>query len=525
MRMIVLLLTLTTTLPAQLNRSTAYVLQVADTVLAGFSGSSTSDISGSGDTLWFGTSLGLSATFDNGQSFVSFDPRYSEIRAGAVSGLAVQNDTIFVATAYDSTIAGEEYDTGGGISRSLDGGLSWEFLGQPMDSLRWTTNDDGEETAEVYSNIVVWGDTLLAVDVVTPINNPSYDLSFDGNRIWTASFAGGLRVSHDLGENWERVMLPWDGYDRLDSLTIVAARPDIQNDPEGFALDPVVHLNHRVFSVLAYGDTVWAGTAAGVNFSADQGRSWQRYDYTNSNITGNFVVALHRQQTSQGSVLWASTVTTREADYTGISYYDVNDGYWRAALTNERVYNFGASSDAIYVAGANGLFKSRDGQHYVRLPGIQHADDSDRIYSDAAYAAFVNTDGALWVGTGDGIAVSYDEGVTWRITKSRPEQTEDEFFAYPNPFTPRYDKVLNGQGNVLLRFEAELGESISISVMDFAMNTVRHIVEDQITPLSGTQERSWDGRNAAGYQVANGTYFVRLERGSDVLWTKVLVIN
>jgi len=507
-------------LQAQMNRPTQHVLAVADTVVAGFIGSSTADIKGQGDTLWFGTSHGLSVTYDNGQSFVSITPRYSDIGVGSISGLAVSGDTVWVATAFDSLVAEESLDTGGGISRSFDSGHTWEYLGQPMDSLVYV---DGE--AQVYSPMVVFGDTILAVDVVTPINNPSYDLAYDGQRIWTASFAGGLRVSHDFGTTWQRVLLPWDDQTRLDSLTLLSLAEDIDTDPEYYALDPVTHLNHRVFSVIAYGDEVWVGTAGGVNHSNDGGRSWERFSYTNTNITGNFVVALHRQQKSTGDIIWASTVTTGPFDYTGVSFYDVNAGYWRSAELDTWAYNFGSSDEAIYSATQTGLYKSRDGRHHSHLPPIQHTDGSEIIFSDRVYSVFVNDDDAVWVGTGDGIAVSRDDAVTWTITKARPEQDPDDFFAYPNPFTPRYDKQLLGQGYVLLRFSANAGESIDLTIFDFAMEKVREVVVNEQTPFSGVQERTWNGRNEAGYLVANGTYFARLTLDDRTLWTKIMVIN
>lgn len=502
-----------------------YLNRAADPVYSGYIGSSTVDIKGSGDTLWFGTSNGLSASFDNGESFISFDNSFAHLGYGSVSALEVRGDTIWAATAFDSTTLTGDYDTGGGITRSFDAGASWEFLGQPMDSLRWTVNDLGEQVAETYSELIVWGDTLLAVDVVTPINNPSYDLSFDGKRLWSAQFAAGLRVSHDFGDSWERVLLPWDNTDRMDSTILAELREDIDEFPTYYALDPVPHLNYRVFSVVAYGDTVWAGSAAGINHSTDGGKTWVRYSYQNSNVTGNFVVALHRQQTERGSAIWATSATTDSQDRTGISLYRSWEGFWRAPVLGHRPYNFGSSADAVYAGTEYGLMKSSDGLHFSFLPSIEEPDGSEIIYSDAFFCIFVNSDKALWIGSKDGIAVSRDEGLTWSITKSRPSTELEEFIAFPNPFTPRHDKVWQGIGHALLRFDADQGTEISLTVFDFSMRQVRSVLRDHATPFDGSQEWTWDGRNDAGYLVANGTYFIRLEKGDHVAWTKLMVLN
>ena len=163
--------------------------------------------------------------------------------------------------------------------------------------------------------------------------------------------------------------------------------------------------------------------------------------------------------------------------------------------------------------------------HFVLLPNFHHEDYSEIIYSDAVYSVLVNEDGALWVGTGDGLAVSFNEGLSWNIHKARTTDSSDEFYAYPNPFTPRYDKVLNGQGNLIIRYSADTGETVSINVFDFAMHRVREVVGNVQSTLSGPQERTWNGRNEGGYLVSNGTYFIRIEIGADIHWTKVMVIN
>ena len=87
------------------------------------------------------------------------------------------------------------------------------------------------------------------------------------------------------------------------------------------------------------------------------------------------------------------------------------------------------------------------------------------------------------------------------------------------------DKVINGEGHLIIRFTAESGKDVSVTVYDFAMHQVKEVWKDVETYLSGAQGCTWNGRNEEGYRVANGTYFIRIEIGSKVEWTKVMVIN
>ncbi len=527
MRSFSILLSLITSLSlqAQLLRPSNFSLASVDTVYSGLIGSSISDIAGQGDTLWLGSGHGLSATYDNGESFVGFSSRFSNLGQGGVSALVVWGDTIWVAMGFDTTTAFGDLKAGGGISRSVDAGASWTYLGQPMDSLQMII--EGSDTSYAkYSDMDLMGVSILTVDVVTEVQNITYDLSFDGTRLWATSFGGGLRVSYDLGDTWQRVMLPWDDQARLDSSVIQDLEADILDDPEYYALDPLIHFNHIAFAVKAWNDTIWVGTSGGVNRSLDGGISWDHYSFQNSNISGNWVIALNRQILDDGSEhIWASTITTGAGDVTGLSFFDGVSNYWRAPHLGYRVWNIDSDTENVYAATDEGLWKSKDGLHFILLPNFHHEDYSEIIYSDAVYSVLVSRDGVVWVGTGDGLAVSFNEGLSWNIHKARSSEPSDEFYAYPNPFTPREDKVLNGQGNLIIRFSADAGEDITINIFDFAMHRVREVLDKIPATLSGPQERTWNGRNEGGYLVSNGTYFVRIEVDSDIHWTKVMVIN
>ena len=183
-----LIFTVSLSVHAQLLRPTNFSLASADTVYSGLIGSSISDLAGQGDTLWLGSGHGLSATYDNGDSFVGFSRRFSNLGQGGVSALAVWGDTIWVAMGFDTTTAFGDLKAGGGISRSVDAGANWTHLGQPMDSLQMVI-EDGDTSYAKYSEMDLMGVSILTVDVVTEVQNITYDLAFDGTRLWQLPLA------------------------------------------------------------------------------------------------------------------------------------------------------------------------------------------------------------------------------------------------------------------------------------------------------------------------------------------------
>ena len=124
------------------------------------------------------------------------------------------------------------------------------------------------------------------------MDNACYGLALDGDTIWAAFFAGSSVRSRDAGRTWERV-LP-DGADKIvynvpatmmpEKFRILADSLADSGDADeervrearaaadSLALQSFVH---RTFSVLAYNDTVWIGTSAGVARSFDGGTTWK----------------------------------------------------------------------------------------------------------------------------------------------------------------------------------------------------------------------------------------------------------
>ena len=210
---------------------------------------------------------------------------------------------------------------------------------------------------------------------------------------------------------------------------------------------------------------------------------------------------------------------------TGLSYHFEGENYWYTTMPNMRFHNFATTGESVYAAGEYGLFKSKDGEHFTNFPPIQSADGSTNIFSDAAYSVLVNTDGALWVGTGDGLAISYNEGLTWDVQKAQAQTGNAELIAYPSPFYPLKSKQLQGEGHLVIQYAVTAGQPTTLKIYDWAMSEVRTLESDMTANTTGSHETYWTGRNTAGQRVANGTYFIQLKRGNDISWTKVMVIN
>ncbi|MQY63180.1 MAG: hypothetical protein GH143_02560, partial [Calditrichaeota bacterium] len=271
---------------------------VDSTSFPGLASNSVLDIRATGDSLLlFGTSRGLSLTPDLGTTFRSYVADKVNLPEGGISALAVEGDTITVAGMKDTVVAGSGKVLGTGIAFSTDGGDIWTYKDQPTDESSDTT--------------FLWvGNTVRKLAVTTAINNVTYDVAVSQGTIWTTSWAGGLRRYDLSGGQWTPVPLPRDNDTTLSCDEI----------PEDYVLNPRDpgdggNHNHKVFSVVAYDSLVWVGTAAGINKgivdAATGCITWTHYkaQWGGRSISGNWVVALHRQVTADGTErIWAATV-------------------------------------------------------------------------------------------------------------------------------------------------------------------------------------------------------------------------
>lgn len=475
---------------------------------------SITDISVSGDTIWLGTGRGLSRSTDGGKSWRNYNGT-PEFGNEDVSAIAVRGKDIWAATAHTITSNDQSLPEGSGLRYSPDGGETWKVFPQPLDvnnvdTLYWNPQS-----------------TIRALGITTAINNISYDIAIAGTSVYICSFAGMARVSHDTGKSWQRVILPPDNLNsisRTDSLKF-----DLS--PSGGALGLQNNLNHRAFSVLAENDsTIWIGTAGGLNKTTNRGESWTRYAKQNQidPISGNFVVAVHRQKTNSGDIIWAATVNaTDNTERRGVSFSTNGGSSWKQALLGEFAHNFGFKGDVVYVPTDNGLFRSSDkGQSWVQTGTIYDKVNRQRYTQSVFYSAGSNGDTA-WFGGADGLVKTVDNastpfGSNWSILHaSQPLASVSSSYAYPNPFSPD-DEVV--------RIHYSTGKSstanVTLRIFDFGMNLVRTVVQNAPRETVREHDEIWDGKNLSNAVVANGVYFYQLTIDSDEpRWGKILVIQ
>ncbi|MFQ5498795.1 MAG: T9SS type A sorting domain-containing protein, partial [Candidatus Zixiibacteriota bacterium] len=84
---------------------------------------------------------------------------------------------------------------------------------------------------------------------------------------------------------------------------------------------------------------------------------------------------------------------------------------------------------------------------------------------------------------------------------------------YPNPFN----------ASTVIRFTLYRSAKVRISVVNALGQTVSVLVDRFLQP--GDHQARWDGRNAAGIDVASGIYFYRLSAGDETAARKMMLIK
>lgn len=473
---------------------------------------SASDILVQKDTVWFGTSRSLSFTRDNGFSWVNL-ANQATFDEKDISALAARNDQIWVATGFITKLKNQSIQTGGGLHYSLDRGVTWKFIPQPVDT-------------GIVDTLLYGKNKIPAIAVTVVQQNITFDLALTRDAVWAASWAGMLRKSTDLGKTWQRVILPPDNLSRIsptDSLKF-----DLSHSSGRLGLS--ANLNHLVFAVYSSDNsTLWVGTAGGINKSTDGGVSWRKFSYQNQakSISGNFVVALNEQRYRGKRILWAATRNASDPnEVRGVSFTEDGGETWTRTLPGIVAWNIGFRDSIVYIATDEGLFRSsNNGNTWVRSGTIYDPSNLQRFASPRIYAVGVKGD-TLWVGGPEGIAYTIDTpaepfGSSWKIFRTaQAVKTSGKTYSYPSPFSPD-DEV------VRLHYSTQGRTApVTIRIFDFAMQAVRTLLQRAVRSGLMEHDEIWDGRDAFYRRTTNGVYFYRVEvEGLEPQWGKIFVLQ
>lgn len=473
---------------------------------------SITDIITIGDTIWLGTSRGVSVSTDNGNNWTNFYGR-PEFGTDNISAIAYHNGVFWCATAKSTEVTGgQTLPAGTGLKYTTDLGQTWNAISQPLDLQT--------DTVEQYGN-----NQIRALPVTVAIQNLAYDIAFTPGTIWIATFAGGLRKSIDNGQTWKRVVLPPDN---LNSIT--------PTDTLDFCLSPVDgnfcgkgNLNHRVFSVITTDDnTIYVGTANGINKSTDGGISWTKFNAQNQDkpISGNFITALGYNKNNQ--TIWAATWRAEDqTEFYGVSSSTDGGETWNTFLRDERPHNFGFKGLDVFVPTDNGMFRStNNGSSWILPNSIVDSKTGSSLKSSIFYSADSNNE-YIWLGSNDGL-VRFQEDFSkvwegeWKIYfASSALQSAAETYCYPNPFSPKQEQLK-------IKYSTnEKDENVTIRIFDFGFNYVRTVIQNVLRNQSlESSPEFWDGKDDNGNIVPNGVYFYRIDIGDqEPVFGKVLVIQ
>lgn len=470
-----------------------------------------------GDTVWFSTGSGLMRTTDH---FNSFENYYgiSPFGIDDLSGLAVYNNLVVVATATSEEISGESVSVGTGIKVSNDYGVNWNSFPQPVDGV--------SDTSIIYGS-----NNIHALPVIVPQQNLSYDIAITRTKndlnnytIWITSWGGGLRKSTDYGNSWSRVVLPPDN---LDSIRII-------DTGYTFSVNVRNNKNQTAFSIQALNDsTIFVGTANGINKSTDWGLSWRKYNYQNTGpgtnkVSGDFVVNLHIQKYGGKEIIWGACRRAEDNNEIPAISYTTNYGLnWAYTLPDISPRNISSKDSIVYAESENGLWRSYFGKFDWTKPGLIYDETTkDQLRTNYFYSGAYIKD-TLYFGSSDGLCRTIENGQPWtskwkifRAMQSIDLNSDLKTYAAPNPFAPN---------NEVVRIFYKSGKAtskITIKIFDFGMNPVKTVIQNAVRTSPEELFTIWDGKNNDGYQVANGVYFYRIEIDNDTpVWGKILVIQ
>lgn len=486
-------------------------------------------------TTWIGTGQGVAVMYDSvfiysldTMQIFNEDPRFI---FDSIASMSTQDSSLTFANVI--SINGDP--AGSGIfytENGLSDQIEWYRFDQPID----TTNDTLATFGFGY---------FKARPLVGTRGVVTYSMDIENNYLWITSWYGGLRrLNLGLLADWERIPLPLDDVEELITCDQDAYNVEdgnlILNDYYWDSSDPDGNHNHKAFSVLVYSDTIWVGTANGINrgiIGENDCVDWKHYFHPNDNISGNWVLDIAKQEQNGTRIIWAITVNAiLESEKQGVSFTTDDGATWATVdtLSGIRCNDISILGSTVLIASDEGLWRSNDRENWELIPPAVKATpvSSDEILSNTAYAVagddrvyFENP--IVWIGTPDGLARSYNSVAdNWEVY--RAVSNKDEIYAYPNPFSPYSHNQLGDDGWVRFNIGETQFEKVNLYIYNFALQKVYSEEFDwQINPGAV----KWNGRDKKGELVANGVYFINIKIYEDKSddgnehWIKLVVVK
>ena len=153
-----------------------------------------------------------------------------------------------------------------------------------------------------------------------------------------------------------------------------------------------------------------------------------------------------------------------------------------------------------------------------------------QILTDIVYTSKIDTRSdtlGLWVGTSDGVAFSNDLiGSDWEIFQANYDSSE--FYAYPNPFSPRNHNQIQNDGYIRFHTGQITSQELLLDIFNFAMERV---YQEKFNLVTYNGAIKWNGKDLNNKLVANGVYLARLNFSNSPngtkrdFWDKFIVVK
>lgn len=490
-----------------------------------------STIAAFGDTLWISPALNRNIGNESGW-YTSPNADSINNGIGRVFSLSLGQDSVIAGLGFSSNTASGSVPSGYGFYISTDGGNNWRFENFPTDPEPSSACDSDSDVYDTNCDIAFTygGQTYYRVRNTVREQSPPYSIDHKDDVILAASWASGLLRSTDLGESWQRIILPPFTADSLTPNESYSWQSNVSG-AEVNRYDPRFDNNLLGFGLLIdSSDRVWFGSAGGLNVSDNaltaptDSVSWNHIKFENSvdGLLGNWIIRIREDKTT--GRIWFTNWVANSPEKQGLVYTDNGGDSFEQVLVGERINDVGFKDDHVFAAGDNGLFISSDGgQNWIRSP--QLVSPNTFIKNNAQFYSVASTTNRVWIGTEDGLASTNDYGQNWEITRVdfplkggnvyQPNARSVDSYAYPNPFSPRIHDV------VRIKFELENATKPQIRIFDITMNLVKEIDTNQLS--SGVYEALWDGADSSGRMVANGPYIYMINSDGSQITGKILL--